>query len=118
VLRLCTLLFYSIFGMEVHGCYENEQIVADSASYSVIHMCKDFLAEDSRDDSYKQEQNTAHTKCIAVSLVPLYEYRSKCFCTWHWSGLQTAVLRHFYRVCFHRQRGLQHAHSCFYITRI
>jgi hypothetical protein len=34
--------------------------MADSASYSVIYMCKDFLAEDSRDDNYKQEQNIAH----------------------------------------------------------
>jgi len=56
----CTPSFYSIFGMEVHRCYEYEQIMADIASYSVIYMCKDFLAEDSRDGSYKQEWRIAH----------------------------------------------------------
>jgi hypothetical protein len=83
VLRLCTPSFYSIFGMEVHRCYEYERIMADSASYSVIYTCKDFLAEDSRDDSYKQEQKIAHTKCIAVSLVSSYAYRPPYFCTWY-----------------------------------
>jgi hypothetical protein len=52
--------------------------MADSASYSVIYMCKDFLAEDSRDGSYKQEQRIAHTNCIAVSLVSSYTCRSQC----------------------------------------
>jgi hypothetical protein len=54
-IEVCTPSFYSIFGMEVHRCYEYGQIMADSASYSVIYTCKDFLAEDSRDGSYKQE---------------------------------------------------------------
>lgn len=83
MLRLCTASFYSIFGMEVHRCYEYEQIMADNSSYSVINMCKDFLAEDSRDGSYKQEQRIAHTNCIAVSLVFSYTYRSQYFCTWY-----------------------------------
>jgi hypothetical protein len=59
----CTSSFYSIFGMEVHRCYEYEQIVADSASYSVIYMRKNFLAGDSRDGSYKQERRIAHKLC-------------------------------------------------------
>ena len=68
--------------MEVHRCYEYQQIMADSASYSVIYMCKDFLAKDSRDGSYKQEQRIVHTNCIAVSLVSSYACRSQYFCTW------------------------------------
>lgn len=61
--------------MEVHRCYEYEQIMADNASYSVIYTCKDFLAEDSRDGSYKQEQRIAHTNFIALSLVSSYACR-------------------------------------------
>jgi hypothetical protein len=67
--------------MEVHRCYEYEQIMADSASYSAIYMCKDFLGKDSRDGSYKQEQRIAHTNCIAASLVSSYVCRSQYFCT-------------------------------------
>jgi len=57
--------------------------MADNASYSAIYMCKDFLAKDSRDGSYKQEQRIAHTNCVAVSLVSSYAYRSQYFCAWY-----------------------------------